>query len=229
MIKTGFNELDKLIEGLKEGELITIAGRPAMGKTTLGICIANNISNQKESKKVLYFTLESKINYLNSKRTIDKNVIIVDDIYNIEDIRTKSIELSKQDISLIIIDYIQLVSTTSLKSNRKIDEAMNIAREIKLLALELGIPIIVISQLSRSLEQREDKRPIIHDLASTGLENNSDKIIFLYSDGYYAPGYYIDIKDIELIIIKNRNLLIGTVKLKYNKDTMEFESITSNI
>ncbi len=229
MIKTGFNELDKLIEGLKEGELITIAGRPAMGKTTLGICIANNISNQKESKMVLYFTLESKADYLKSKRTVDKNVIIVDDIYNIEDIRTESIKLSKQGISLIIIDYIQLISITSLKSNRKIDEAMNIAREIKLLALELNIPIIVISQLSRSLEQRENKRPIIPDLASTGLEQNSDKIICLYSDGYYVSGYHIDIKDIELIVIKNRNLPIGTVKLKYNKDTMEFESITSNI
>lgn len=217
LLKTVFNDLDKIIVGLKNGELITIAGRPALGKSSLGISIINNVSKQTD-KKILYFNLESPKDIL-SKRIIGDNIEIIDDIGNIEYIKIKCEEISKQGISLVVIDYFQLITTSNEYTNR-LEEAFYISRILKTLALELDIPIIVLSQLSRSIEEREDKRPKLDDTRTTGLQQDSDKIICLYSDDYYNRK---PLNKVEVIVVKNRGGNLGRIELTFNKDTLTFE------
>ncbi len=217
LLKTVFDDLDKIIVGLKNGELITIAGRPALGKSSLGISIINNVSKQTD-KKILYFNLESPKDIL-SKRIIGDNVEIIDDIGNIEYIKIKCEEISKQGISLVVIDYFQLITTSNEYTNR-LEEVFYISRILKTLALELDIPIIVLSQLSRSIEEREDKRPKLDDTRTTGLQQDSDKIICLYSDDYYNRK---PLNKVEVIVVKNRGGNLGRIELTFNKDTLTFE------
>ncbi len=216
-MKTCFKELDKLINGLTGGELITIAGRPAMGKTTLSINIVNNVVGQVD-KKILFFTLESTKEML-CKRFTSKNVEIIDNVCYIEDIKSKCNEIQEQGLALVVVDYFQLISSYN-NSDNKLEERVYLSQQLKSLALELNVPIIVVSQLTRELEQRNDKRPNLQDTVNTGLQQASDKIICLYSDEYYIPGRFIDVKKIELIIVKNCSGQLGTVCLKYDKDTM---------
>ena len=209
--------IDKITNNLKRGELITIAGRPGMYKTSLGISIVNSISKQT-NEKILYVTLESSKDTL-KKRFVGNNVQIVDDINDIEDIKSKCEEMSKQGLSLVVIDYMQVI-TTSNEFDNKLEEKFYISKLLKTLTIELNIPVIVISQLTRSIEERENKRPTLHDTITTGLQQDSDKIICLYCDNYYNNK---SSNIVELIIVKNRNERLGTVKLKFNKDTFTFE------
>ena len=133
----------------------------------------------------------------------------------------------KEKIDLIIIDYLQLISITSKKTSSRQEETSMISRHLKLLARELEVPIICLSQLSRSVEKRESKRPIMSDLRDSGaIEQDADLIIFLYRDDYYRlnePGYTPN-GETELILAKHRNGPTGIVTLKFISNTGRFES-----
>lgn len=216
-LKTGFKELDELINGINERELITIASRPALGKSTLAIDIINNVSKQTNNK-ILYFNLESSKETL-SQRVIGSNVEIINDIHSIEDIKGRCKEL-KDSFSFVVIDYFQLI-TTSNNYDNVMEEKSYISRMIKTIALEYEIPVIVTSQLPRFTEERDDKRPNLHNFIVEGsIQQDTDKLIYLYSDDYYKNK---PLNELELIVAKNHGGKLGTVKLKFNHNTYMFE------
>ena len=206
-MKTNIEELDKIIDGLNAGELITIAGRPAVGKSSFVISIINNLSKQI-SKKILYFNLDSS-----KENIIDcTNVEIINDVSNIEDIENMINEKYKQGISLVVIDYLQLITTLN-GYPIETEEKFYTSRVLKTLALNLNIPIIVVSQLGISIEKREDKRAVLSDIKPFGLQLDSDKIICLYRNKCSSKM----LNYIELDIIKNHYGPLGSVIVKLNK------------
>ena len=208
-LKTGFEKLDNLIGGINEKEFITIASRPGIGKSTLAINIINNISKQTNDK-ILYFNLETSKEVLESKITSDNIEIIDTPVITIEEIESKCEEVSKNGLSLVVIDYIQLVSSSLNKDNSNI--VSYISRILKVMTLKLNIPIITLSQLSSKLEERENKKPRLRDLDAVGsLTQDSDKVIFLHKEDFIET-------DVELIVVKNRGGNTGTIELIFNKD-----------
>lgn len=255
-LDTGYTDLNKITLGLQQSELIIIAARPSMGKTTLAMNICENIA-MKYRKPVLIFSLEmpgeqimlrmlsslSRV-YQHHLRTgtltdedwscisstinilLKKNNIYIDDSSQLtpNEIRSKSRKLyKKKGLSLIMIDYLQLIHVPHLSTQRTLEIA-EISRTLKSLAKELKIPIIAISQLNRSLEQRSDRRPINSDLRESGaLEQDADLIIFIYRDELYNE--HTESKGIaEIIIGKQRNGPIGTIKLIFNSNLCRFDN-----
>ena len=161
MIETGYKEFN-----ISNSELIVIASRPAIGKSTFAINIINNVSKVVKGN-ILYFNLETIKERLKGKITSDKVEIIYNEKLSIKDIINKS--KSNNNLSLIVIDYLQIIESNNL----------DIIKELKLLAIELNIPIILLSQLSRSVEDKEDSKPTIDDF-SKGKDKNIDKLIMLY-------------------------------------------------
>lgn len=224
-ILTGFTEIDNKIGGLINSNLICVASRPCMGKTTFALNIASNVA--KNEIPVLIFSLNMSEGYITNKIIniesatstnfsesiknlilFEKNINILTSSLTIEDIenicRKSKIE---KNIGLIIIDYLQLIKSTNGQLNR--DE--NIIRKIKELAEELNIPIIILSQLSKSLEERENRRPILADFkVSSSIVNNADTIIFVYKDDYYNKNS--EKKNIVEVII-NKNGKTETIEL----------------
>ncbi len=214
MLNTGFRNLDEILGGIKEGELITIASRPGMGKSTLIIDIINNIAKQTKDR-ILYFNLETSKKILQERITSDNVEIIDTPAITIEEIRSICEEASRNGLALVAIDYIELVTASSNENifNKIIDY---ISRILKTVALELNIPIIVSSQLGRQLEEREDRRPRLRDLDIKGsLLQNADKVILLYKE------YELD--DVELTVAKNRSGSIGKAYLMLDKETCCFK------
>ncbi len=258
---TGFIDLNKKTSGLQNSDLIIIAGRPSMGKTTLAINICENISINNK-KPVLIFTLEmsseqiitkiiSSISRIEQKKiktgnltnndwkkiinTINilekKNNIFIDDSCNITptNIKSKTRKIYKENngLSLVMIDYLQLMKSSTHLENRSLEIA-DISRSLKLLAKELKIPIIVLSQLNRSSEQRIDKRPINSDLRESGsIEQDADLIIFIYREELYNENS--NMKGIsEIIIGKQRNGPTGTIYLTFNGNISRFDNYAPN-
>lgn len=220
-IKSNSNNesLATTLDILNTNNLIAIASRPGMGKSTLALNIINNTA--KETKdKILYFNLETSINTLKNKIT-NTNVEIIDTPQiTVEEIKSKCEETSKNRLALVVIDYLQLISTTTSHNNKN-EEMSYISRTLKTIALELNIPVIVLSQISRQLENREDKRPILRDLdIGSSLTQDADKVIFLYKESYYDKEHKEN--DIELIVAKNCNGKTRTIKLHYDTTTNTF-------
>lgn len=234
-VMTGFKELDILTNGLHPSNMIVLAARPAMGKSTLGLDIARNASIHNKATSVI-FSLEmsrSEITMrmlsaearvpLNSIRSgqlsdedwsrlarrmgeISEAPLFIDDSPNLSmmEIRAKARRLKQRhDLKLIIIDYLQLMTSGKKVENRQ-QEVSEFSRQLKLLAKELEIPVIAISQLNRSPEQRSDKRPMLSDLRESGsIEQDADVVILLHRDDVYdsqnRPG------EADLIVAKHRN------------------------
>lgn len=256
-IDTGYQDLNKKTLGLQPSELIIIAARPSMGKTTFAMNICENVAMIYE-KPVLIFSLEmpgeqiiirmlsslSRI-YQNKIKTgnlneedwsnlsstinilLKKNNIYIDDSSRLtpSEIRSKSRYLyrKKNGLSLIMIDYLQLINVPHLSEHRNLEIA-EISRTLKSLSKELKIPIIALSQLNRSLEQRSDKRPINSDLRESGaLEQDADLILFIYRDEIYNENS--EAKGIaEIIIGKQRNGPNGVIKLTFNGNLSRFDN-----
>ena len=197
---TNFKKLDKLINGFKNGELITIASRPAIGKSSFVISILNKISD----KKILYYNLEESASSL-EKSIVNKNVEIIAEKKYLENIK----ENLNNDVSLIVIDCIQLLSSLNNE---------DIASCLKNLALELNIPIVVVSELSREVQGRPGK----DSLKYKNLASLSDKIIYLYRDSYYHKS---DSQEVEVIVSKNNNGKLGTIKLIFDREKREFREL----
>lgn len=257
-LNTGLSDFDTLTGGLHSSNLIIIAGRPSMGKTTLAINIIENIAIILKKPAIL-FSLETKpktltLRFISSIGRIDSHRIcsgnlddedwprvtsavhIIGDspIYienvlgqNIDDICTKAHEMSAsiKSIGVIVVDYVQLLCRCGSTPENRTAELSAIIRRLKILAKELDIPVIAISQLNRSLEQRVDKRPLISDLRDSGsIEDDADMICFIYRDDYYNEDS-ISKGTAEIIVAKHRNGPQGWVRTAYLDKYGRFEDL----
>ncbi|MFO7637457.1 MAG: replicative DNA helicase [Clostridia bacterium] len=259
-ISSGFEDLDKLTLGFQNSDLILIAARPAMGKSSLALNIAQNVAI-KEGKSVALFSLEmareqivnriisseimiennklrtgkisseewKKIAYASSQ--ISEASIFIDDTSDITtgEIRAKCRRLKlRNKLDMVIIDYLQLISS-SVRRESKQQEITEISRSLKILAKELQVPVIALSQLSRACEQRQNHRPMLSDLRESGaIEQDADMVMFLYRDDYYnkaseEPNVF------EIIISKHRNGETGTVKLRWFSDYTKFHNLRKEV
>ena len=245
-IKTGYPELDREISGLNEGELIIIAGRPGMGKTTFALNIAKNIS---KSHKVLFFSLEMSTEQLTIKaideelgeqiknldykeatneklkkalEELGKLELYIDDNAHLTTNKINSKLKIENNTELIIIDHLQLIESLE-HSGTRVQEISEITRSLKLLAKSERIPIVCLSQLSRSTEGRTDKRPKLSDLRDSGsIEQDADVVLLLYREGYYDKSEKVDEKECEVIISKNRHGETKTIKLEFDGKISRF-------
>lgn len=255
-LPTGFTELDKLTSGLQPANLVILAGRPSMGKTTLALNIAEHILlNTKKS--IIFFSMEmqaeqlavkllaslSRINIQNLStgkitnddwKKLSTNIslitakkLFIDDTGSLNpmEVRNKIQKTIRKSgkTSLIIIDYLQLMKIPSTKETRT-TEISEITRSLKALAKELNVPILVLSQLNRNLEQRQDKRPMLSDLRESGaIEQDADLILFIYRDEVYNQNTK-NKKEVEIILGKQRNGPTGMVKLRFIGENSRFEN-----
>lgn len=257
---SGFYDLDKVMTGLNKSDLIIVGARPAMGKTSFALNIARNAAVMA-NKKVLFFSLEmpkdqvaqrilsmearvegskmrtGEIHDEEWKRiakatsVLSKTQIYIDDSSEttVPEIKAKIRRL--KDVDLVIIDYLQLMNGTKRTDNR-VQEVSEITRSLKLLAKDLGVPVITLAQLSRSTEGRgKSHRPQLADLRESGsIEQDADIVLMLYRDEYYdndkenkdkddepeAPKSPSEWTKVEVIVAKNRHGSIGTVELTWN-------------
>ncbi|MFN8770737.1 MAG: replicative DNA helicase [Neisseriaceae bacterium] len=261
-IATHYYDLDKLTSGLQRGELIIIAGRPGMGKTSFALNIAENVA-LKNKLPVAIFSLEMTgeqlvQRLLSSASRVDQGKIKrgdlthaeMDDLYlavdelrnapihiaespgiNVIDLRARARRLKEQlgGLGLIVIDYVQIMS--SLREGRnsnRAQELADISRSLKALALEISVPILLLSQLNRDVENRQDKRPNIADLRESGaLEQDADIIMLLYRDDYYDPNSREKGLS-EVNVAKNRSGSTDTVKLTFIGKCTRFENLYIN-
>ncbi len=263
-VPTGFYDLDRMMSGMQAGDLIILAARPSMGKTSLAINIAEHVALNEELP-VAVFSMEMgasqlAVRIVGSIGRIDQGHLrtgkLTDDewprlteaiekLRNISlhidetpgltasELRANARRLARQcggKLGLIVVDYLQLMSTSSSMSEENRATAVGeISRGLKMLAKELGCPVIALSQLSRGVEARTDKRPMMSDLRESGaIEQDADVIMFIYRDDYYnkdskEPGVA------EVIISKQRNGPTGAVKLAFLKPLTKFESLSSGM
>lgn len=254
-IGTGFSKFDVMTSGFQKGDLIILAARPSMGKTALMLNMAMNaaregckigiFSLEMSAEQLLLRILSSESHIAHQKirnasissdewmaltntaAVLAETKIFVDDTpsLTIRDLRSKARKLKAQDnLDMIVIDYLQLLSGGGRFENRT-QEISAISRSLKALAKELDVPVIAGSQLSRSLESRMDKRPLLSDLRESGaIEQDGDLIFFLYRDVVYNP----DVEHPELtemIIGKQRNGPIGTCYATFTGELTRFDDL----
>jgi replicative DNA helicase len=234
-VMTGFKDLDQLTHGLHPGNMIILAARPAMGKSTLGLDIARNASIHDGQTSVIFslemskseitmrmLSAEARVG-LNNIRSgslsddewsrlarrmgeISEAPLFIDDSPNLSmmEIRAKARRLKQRhDLKLIVIDYLQLMTSGKRVENRQ-QEVSEFSRQLKLMAKELNIPVIAISQLNRGPEQRTDKRPMLSDLRESGsIEQDADVVIMLHRDDMYDTQNRTG--EADLIVAKHRN------------------------
>jgi len=230
-IATGYSELDKMTTGLHEEELIILAARPAVGKTAFALNIAQNIGTN--SIRTGQLTDEEWQKYTIATANLANASIYIDDTpgIRITEIRSRARKLAQEtgNLGLVLIDYLQLITGTG-RENRQ-QEVSEISRQLKILAKELKVPVIALSQLSRGVEQRQDKRPVLSDIRESGsIEQDADIVAFLYRDDYYDRAGEeeegIPNNKVEVIIEKNRSGARGTVELIFQKEYNKFSSIS---
>jgi replicative DNA helicase len=256
-IPTGYEALDSMIGGFREGDFVIIAARPSMGKTAFALNLALNAARARAP--VMFFSLEMSYQQLierllSTLSLVDlykirhgrleekdwralvaaadklmKLPIVIDD-ESLLDLRTTRAKLRRakreHGIKIAFIDYLQLMHAKPSESRQQ--QIAEISRGLKLLARELQITIVALSQLSRAVEQREDKRPRLSDLRESGaIEQDADIVMFLYKDSYYKMDEEKKPADeVEIIIGKQRNGPTGTVTLLFNNNTTGFFNIS---
>lgn len=256
-VTTGFTDLDKKTSGLQPSDLVIVAARPSMGKTTFAMNLCEN-AMMAEEKPVLVFSLEmpseqimmrmlaslsrvdqTKIrtaqlddeDWARISNTMamlkDRDNLFIDDSSGLTpmDVRSRARKLARErgGISMIMIDYLQLMRVPSLSDNRTLEIA-EISRSLKALAKELEVPVVALSQLNRSLEQRADKRPVNSDLRESGsIEQDADLIMFIYRDEVYHENSE-EQGIAEIIIGKQRNGPIGTSRLTFQGQFSRFDN-----
>jgi len=256
-IRTGWRDLDNITAGLQRSDLIILAARPAMGKTTLVTNLAYNVAS-KEKKTVLFFSLE-----MSKEQLVDRMLaeaagvdawgirtgklsdddfeklshamgemaeapLFIDDTpgMTVLEMRTKARrEAHNNPLGLIIIDYLQLMQGSGRGDGNRVQEVSEISRGLKLIARELNVPVIALSQLSRSVESRSPQIPQLSDLRESGsIEQDADIVAFIYRESYYNPE--TDRQNItDLIIAKHRNGPTGKVELYFHPERLRFMSL----
>ena len=257
-IPTGIRELDDTITGLNRSDLIILAARPGMGKTSFALNIARHAAVTAQ-KRVAFFSLEMAREQLASRllsteslvsgtklRTgelndgewarlieggdiLSKASIYLDDNSSITVPEMKAKIRRLKNVDLVIIDYLQLMNSAKRIDNR-VQEISEITRNLKIMAKELNIPVIALSQLARGSEKRTEHRPVLSDLRDSGsIEQDADIVLFLYRENYYqndadAPKEDEDMNSGECIVAKNRHGEIKTVPLHWQGEFMRFTS-----
>lgn len=253
--RSGFVELDAVLTGLNKSDLLLIAARPGMGKTSFALNIATNVC-RKSDKQVAVFSLEMSKEQLatrmlssealvnsNSLKTgrltsddwtrlvsgadyLSKMNMYLDDTAGITVPQMKAKLRRLNNLGLVVIDYLQLMSSARKIDNR-VNEISEITRSLKLMAKELNVPVITLSQLSRGPEARTDHRPMLSDLRESGsIEQDADIVMFLYRDAYYnkeSPDQNIS----ECIVAKNRHGETGTINLVWDGQFTRFSNMAS--
>lgn len=251
--RSGFSKLDEITSGLNKSDLIIIAARPAMGKTSFAMNIATNVAKRSD-KNVVVFNLEMgkeqlATRLLSTESLIESSALrsgristeqwvrlaasasflstlhmYIDDTGSITVQQMKAKLRRVENLGLVVIDYLQLMGSSSRSDNR-VQVISEITRQLKLMAKELDVPILLLSQLSRAVDSRPDKRPVMSDLRESGsIEQDADIVLFLYRDDYYNPDTAE--KNIsECIISKNRHGETGKVKLVWNGQFTRFSDL----
>ncbi len=258
-MKTGYRDLDNMTAGLQRSDLIILAARPAMGKTTLVTNLAYNVATLNK-QSVLFFSLE-----MSKEQLIDR---MLSDVSGVDAWKIRTGNLSDEDfaklseasgemaeaplfiddtpgatvlemrtkarraahsapLGLVIVDYLQLMQANVTRSDgNRVQEVSEISRGLKLLARELNVPVIALSQLSRSVESRNPQIPMLADLRESGsIEQDADIVTFIYRPGYYNPDDP-ELKNItELHIAKHRNGPVGKVELYFHPERLRFMSL----
>ena len=262
-VSTGFQSLDRLISGLHGGNLIVLAGRPAMGKTAFGLNIAQHLGLEKNIP-VGVFSLEMSARdllmrilcceaqvdmkkvrdgYIGSSEwaalttaagKIKESKIFIDDSPSLTPLemkaRARRLKARYPDLGLILVDYIQLMPGKGKDSESRQQEISYVSRSLKILAKEIDVPVIAMSQLSRAPEKRTgDARPRLSDLRESGaIEQDADVVLFLYRPSYYSNPDDINTEDniAEVIIGKQRSGPTGIVKMVFQKEFTRFRDLT---
>lgn len=255
-LATGFSDFDEMTSGLQDSDLVIVAGRPSMGKTTFAMNMAENIAI-KSAKPVVVFSMEMPgdslaMRMMSSLGRIDQHNVrtgklgdddwpritsainmlseaklFIDDTPGLSpsEMRSRVRRLAREhgELGLIVIDYLQLMRVPGNKEGR-VSEISEISRSLKALAKEFNVPVIALSQLNRSLEQRPNKRPVMSDLRESGaIEQDADLIVFIYRDEVYHEDSP-DKGTAEIIIAKQRNGPIGKVRLTFLGQYTRFEN-----
>lgn len=261
-VRTGWRDLDNMTAGLQRSDLIVLAARPAMGKTTLvGNLVQNIAMNEKQA--TLFFSLEMSKDQLvdrmlaaesgvdawnirtgnlsdqdfeklgSAMGALSEAPIFIDDTPGISvlEMRTKARrEAMKNPLGLIVVDYLQLMSSGKKGGdfNNRVQEISEISRGLKLIARELNVPVVALSQLSRSVESRSPQIPQLADLRESGsIEQDADIVMFIYREAYYNPE--TDRQNLtDLIIAKHRNGPTGKVELYFHPERLKFMSLDRN-
>jgi replicative DNA helicase len=262
-LSTGFGKFDELTAGLQKGDLIIVAGRPSMGKTTLALNIAENaaLNMTKGKNPTAIFSMEMSVDQLALRmisslgrvnqsslrngrladddwpringaiQQMQEAPLFIDDTPALSptEIRARARRLKRQHgLSLIVVDYLQLMKVTGNTENRA-TEISEISRSLKALARELEVPIIALSQLNRSVEQRPDKKPIMSDLRESGaIEQDADLIIFIYREEVYDKDT-IRKGQAEINIAKQRNGPVGEFRLTFQGKWTRFDDYVPEI
>lgn len=253
--KSGFADLDQVITGLSRSDLIIVAARPAMGKSVFALNLAANFARHNKDSEAVIFSLEMskeqnvtrmlssesfvELDYLmkgnisgdqwtklaKGAESLSGMNIYLDDTAGITVPQMKAKLRRLKRPGLVIIDYLQLMNSGRRIDNR-VNEISEITRQLKLMAKELDIPVITLSQLSRAVESRTDKRPLLSDLRESGsIEQDADIVMFLYRDAYYNK----DTPDptlAECIVAKNRHGETGTVNLRFSGQYQLFTGLS---
>lgn len=254
-VPTGIKELDETITGLNRSDFILLGARPGMGKTSFALNIARHAAI-KANKKIAFFSLEMSKEQLVSRllsteamvggtklRTgklaedewiriieagdiLSKTQIYMDDNPSITVPEMKAKLRRLKDIDLVIVDYLQLMNSSGRIDNR-VQEISQITRNMKIMAKELNVPVLTLSQLARDSEKRTNHRPVLSDLRDSGsIEQDADIVMFLYREDYYqdseTPGENADRNSGECIVAKNRHGETKTVPLHWQGEFMRF-------
>lgn len=251
--KTGFTMLDSITTGLNKSDLIILAARPGMGKTSFALNIALNFARRSNGKETAIFSLEMSKEQLASRllsteALIDSNKlrsghisdddwirlgqsadvlgglpIYIDDTSAVNVPKIKAKLRRMKNTGLVIIDYLQLMEST-IKSENQALRISEITRNLKILAKEIDVPVILLSQLNRGVESRTDKRPLLSDLRDSGsIEQDADIVMFLYRDAYYNDES-TEPNISECIVAKNRHGETGKVKLIWDGQYTRFSN-----
>lgn len=255
-IPTGFYDLDHMLYGLQPADLVIVAARPSIGKTSFVLNMALNAA-KKGHYRIGIFSLEmSKEQLIDRLLSMETGIdawklrtgnlvaedfnklseamgvlaeapIFIDDsaFMNVMEIRSRARRLkAEKGLDMIILDHLQLMEGTSGKESR-VQEMSEISRSLKALAKDLNVPVVAISQLSREVEKRPGKIPQLADLRESGsIEQDADVVMFIYRDEYYNPDTEKR-HEADILIAKHRNGPVGTVKLRFDGQTMSFASL----
>lgn len=256
-LDTGLYDLNKVTGGLKKSDLIILAARPSMGKTALALNIASAVARKnvvlmfslemsKEQLGQRLISAQSNVpmskiqqgrltddergSIADAACTLVENKLYVDDTaaITLQHLRNKARRLKHEHgLDLIVVDYIQLMQASKEYRGNRVQEVSELSRGLKALARELDVPILALSQLSRSVEIRADKRPMLSDLRDSGsIEQDADIVMFLYREEYYNHDDDISANLAELIIAKNRNGATTSLQLQFAKEIQRFRDYT---
>jgi len=258
-VPTGFGDLDNMTSGLQPSDLVVIAGRPSMGKTSLAMNIVENaaigsklpvaVFSMEMPGQQLAMRMLASLGRINAHHVrtgklskddwprltsavelLDTAPIFIDDTPALTpvELRSRVRRLSREHgrLGMIVVDYLQLMQSGDNSENRAV-EVSNITRALKIIAKEMSAPVVVLSQLNRSLEQRPNKRPVMSDLRESGaIEQDADVIFFIYRDEIYNEDSQ-DRGTAEIIIGKQRNGPTGTIRLTFLGEYTRFENYVS--